>query len=332
MERYRQQVRALGGEEAQARVRAARVALVGVGATGSAIAQVLVRAGVGRLRLIDRDLPELSNLQRQVLYDEADVAAGLPKAVAAAERLRGINGDVELEVEVGDLVPANARALLGGVDLVLDGTDNFLTRLLINDACPSRGSPVYVGVVGLRCTASRSCPGSRPASAVTWTRPAGRRRLATPPGSWAWRCWSRRARRERGAQAPRGREPRARGLFVLDTCGTARAHRAELPGDPDCPACAGRYDYLSGQGQAETALCGRDAILLRASAPVGDLEVLARRLEPTVRFTARNRFLLRFEVPEPDRALTVFADGRAIVHGTQDPAQARSLYARYVGG
>ena len=332
--RYRQQIRALGGDDAQAKLGAAKVALVGVGATGSAIAQVLARAGVGSLRLIDRDLPELSNLQRQVLYDERDVEAGLPKAVAAANRLSQINSEVALEVEVADLAPHNAARLLGGVDLVLDGTDNFLTRLLINDACLAQGTPwVYVGVVGAEVHSFPVLPGSPPCFRCYLDAPPPPEAVATCDTAGVLGSAVLVAGGLAATEALKllvGATP-ATGLFVLDTW-YRESHRAELPPDPDCPACAGRFDYLEGQGQADTQLCGRDAVLLRAAAPIADLGALAERLAGAGCVLTQNAYLLRFDPPEPGHSLTVFADGRAIVHGTQEPTVARSLYARYVGG
>lgn len=325
----------MGGPAGQARLEASTAAVVGVGATGGAIAEALVRAGVGRVRLIDRDVVELSNLHRQVLFDEADAAAGLAKAEAGAARLARLNHEVALEPLVTDLGPDNALELIAGADLVLDGTDNFATRLVLNDACLSRGVPwVYAGVVGTTVhgfpvvpgrTACFRCylPELPPPGAAETCETAGVLGPAVLVGA--------------GFAAAEGLKllgggPPAEGLLVVDVW-TREARRLALPRDPDCAACAGRYEHLAAPGQREVRLCGRDAVMLRApgsSAP--DLVRLAGRLEGLGRLEARGRHLLRF-VPARDEGhtLTVFADGRAIVSGTQDPARARSLYARWVG-
>ncbi|MGE0710974.1 MAG: ThiF family adenylyltransferase [Planctomycetota bacterium] len=325
-----------GGAEGQARLRAATVAVVGTGATGCAIADTLVRAGVGTLRLIDRDVLEASNLQRQVLYDEQDLQSGLPKAELARRRLAQVNAEVALEAHVTDLHAGNVRALLDGADLVLDGTDNFLTRFVINDACAQAQVPwVYAGVVGTEVHGFPVLPGeacfrcyipSPPEPGSTETCQTG-----GVLGS-AVLVAAGLAATEGLKLLVRGAAEAARGLLVLDVW-TRDARRVRIPKDPDCPTCAGRYDFLAAPREAHAELCGQDAVALRSpTAARLDLEALAARLTELGALEARNRFLLRFTPRDaPGLTLTVFADGRALVRGTQDPGVARSTYAKYVG-
>lgn len=336
-ERYRAQlrVRALGGPAAQERLSGARAAVVGVGATGGAIADSLVRAGVGRVDLIDRDVPELSNLQRQFLYDEEDVRRGLPKAVAAAERLRRVNSTVAVEPVVADLGPRDALSLLGDADVVLDGTDNFQTRFVINDACASLGTPwVYTGVVGTTVHSFPVVPGDGPCFRCYLDRPPAPGAVDTCDTAGvlgpAVLVAAGLAAAE-GLKLLAGAAGRCRGLLVLDVW-TRESRALGFAPDPDCPTCAGRFEHLEAPGEGDAPLCGRDAVMLRpAGAARLDLGALAARLAELGRLEARSAHLVRFAPSGSDLRITLFADGRAIVKGTTDPARARSLYARYVG-
>ena len=332
----RQELFAGIGPDGQSRIRAARVVVVGCGALGSALAEMMTRAGVGRLTVVDRDYVEESNLQRQSLFDEADAARGMPKAVAAEARLRRINSDVEVRGMVADLSAENADELLTGAALVLDGTDNFEARFLVNDVCVREGIPwVYGACVGayglvllvrprvspcLRCVLEEMpAPGSGPTcdtagvvapivhvvagiQAAEALKMLAGRTESLLPGVVTVDLWQ--------------------GLFeVMDLRGRA----------PWCPACTeGRYDYaVKGALGAPAVLCGRDAVQVRA--PRGtrvDLPALAARLSAAGAVTA-NEHLVRFV--GSDGELVVFADGRAIVKGVRDAAQARGLYAKYVG-
>ncbi len=335
--RYACQVRlAPLGAAGQARLRAARAAVVGVGATGSVIAEALARAGVGRLRLIDRDVLELSNLARQVLYDERDVAAALPKAEAARRRLSQVNGEVELEARVADLDAQRAGELLAGVDLVFDGTDNFATRFLLNDACLAAGVPwIYAGVVGTSVHGFPVVPGRTACFRCYLHAPP-------PPGSTetcetagvlgAAVLVAGGLAAAEGLKLLAGAGEPASGLFLIDVW-SREGRRVALPRDPDCPACAGRYEFL--EGARDTAeLCGQDAISLRAPPDTRlDLALQADRLAALGAVEAPNPFLIRFSPREPaGLQLTLFPDGRALIKGTRDPAVARTVYARYVGG
>lgn len=324
------------GPEGQRRLLHSHVVLVGCGALGSAIADTLVRAGVGSLRIIDRDFVELNNLQRQVLFDEHDVRDNLPKAEAAARKLRRINSGVSIEPVIADLNPDNAVRLCGDADLLLDGTDNFETRYLINDLALARGIPwVYGAVVAAEGRVMAVVPGRTPCLRCIWPEP--------PPAGEAETCDTV------GVIAPAvhlvaalqcaealkllaGREGDLhRKLIVADLWrGTFGAMKLpEAPSD-DCPCCArGAYEFLEGRrGFSPAALCGRNAVQVLPPEPVQvDLASLAQRLS-SLRPQA-NAFLLRFAAD--DCRVTLFADGRAIIEGTTDPARARQIYARYVG-
>jgi adenylyltransferase/sulfurtransferase len=324
------------GAAGQARIRSGRVVLVGCGALGSALADMMVRAGVGALTLVDRDFVEESNLQRQVLFDEEDVARGLPKAIAAEVKLKRINSDVTVRGLVSDLHPGNASEILKGADVVLDGTDNFETRFLVNDVCVREGIPwVYgacVGSYGLalvvrpRLTPCLRCvlgelppPGSGPTCDTAGVVAPVVHVIA---GIQAGEALKLLAGRQQDLLPGIATVDLWRGTFdVVDLSGQS----------PSCPACTvGRFDYATAAPNgAATVLCGRDAIQVRP--PQGariDLPALAGRLA-AVGDVAANEYLVRFSTR--DAQMIVFGDGRAIVKGVRDAAQARTLYAKYVG-
>ncbi len=321
------------GEEGQERLLAARAVIVGCGALGSFQAEALTRAGVGYLRLVDRDYVEPSNLQRQWLFDEADAAEGMPKAPAAARRLAAINSDVRIDSVVADLTPENAVDLLSGVDLILDGTDNFETRYLLNDFAVRESVPwIYGGALASYGIAMPVLPGRTaclkclypepPAGAQPTCETAGV--LNTVTAAVAAIQTSMALRLLAGRED--GWEPR---LTTVDLwSGRIRQTPAPRP-LPDCPACVRRqFPHLEGGRRAPISLCGRNAVQIHERARPLDLEDLRRRLEPLGAVRA-NEFALRFFI-EPYE-MTIFPDGRAIIKGTQDVGLARSLYARYVG-
>jgi adenylyltransferase/sulfurtransferase len=332
----RQELFAGLGRDGQARIRAARVLVVGAGALGSTLAEMMVRAGVAELRLVDRDYVEASNLQRQSLYDEADALQGLPKAVAAEAKLRRLNSDVAVSGMVADLAADNAPELLRGLDLVLDGTDNFETRFLVNDVCVREGIPwVYgacVGAYGLalavrpRATPCLRCvlrempaPGSGPTCDTAGVVAPIVHVIAGIQAGEALKLLAGRT------------EALLAGLVTVDLWTGLFSVMDLREQKPSCPGCtAGRYDYADATGAGlSTVLCGRDAVQVRPPRGAAlDLEALAARLAALGR-VQRNEHLLRFSGTEAE--LVVFRDGRAIVKGVQDPAEARSLYARYVG-
>ena len=324
--------------EGQLKLRASRARVGGGGALGSVIANTLARAGVGKLRLVDRDFLELNNLQRQVLYDEEDVAAGLPKAIVAQNKLRKINSQIEIEAHVADVEHTNIVKLCEGVDCIVDGTDNFETRFLINDAALKLRLPwVYGGCIGAEGQTLTILPGETPCLRCLMPEPP-------PPGSTPT-CDSAgilgtiigvvaSMQANEALKILSGhREAISRTWNVFDLWdNTARQIKLEsFESQKDCPACSGReFPWLSGQRGSQTAiLCGRNSVQLsfpgRAAISLDDL---ATKLS-AVGTVTRNRYLVRAAI-EPYQ-LTVFPDGRAVIGGTEDVAEARSVYAKYVG-
>ena len=315
---------------------ASRAVLVGCGALGTIQASLLVRAGVGTLRLVDRDFVEESNLQRQILYAEADARAALPKAVAAERELRAVNSLVRVEGLVEDLDPASAERLLGGFDLILDATDNLDTRLLINDFAVKSGTPwVYGACVSSHGMTFTVLPGEGACFQCLFgapvAGPAASCDTAGVLGPAVGVVASLQA--AEALKILSGRRDRvSRRLTAVDVWGNQLDSLDLPPRDPECPCCGRReFAWLEGRhGTDALSLCGRDSVQVgRREGQKLDLEELERRLAP-LGPVERNRFLLRASIGA--HRLTVFADGRAIVGGTSDPALARSLYARYVAG
>ena len=337
-DRYSRQILFGGvGAEGQQAIMRARVAIVGLGALGSLQAALLVRAGVGAVRLIDRDFVEESNLQRQLLYDEHDARTFQPKAVAAARHLREVNSLVSIEGLVDDLNPATIDRLLGGIDIILDATDNFDARYLLNDYAVKTGTPwIYGACVGSYGVTFTVVPGetaclrcifeSAPPPGLTPTCDT-----AGVLGSIAGVVASLQAVEALKLAAGR-RAALSRKIVMIDLWQNTWDELGAPDADPQCPCCGRRrFDYLEGREGAETSsLCGRDAVQVRGRADANlDLDELARRLAPLGR-VERTPFLLRADIDA--WRLTVFGDGRAIIGGTDDPALAKSVYARYVGG
>jgi len=337
-DRYSRQTRfAPLGEEGQARLARGRVAIVGCGALGGASALALARAGAGYLRLIDRDLPELSNLPRQVLCDEEDVRAGLPKAVAAANHLARINSASRFEPVVADLRPECAAALLADVDLVVDGTDNFEARYIVNEFCCRTGLPwIYGGAIGaegrvlavvpgrtacLRCLVpDPPAPGSVPTCDTAGIIGPAALVVGAVQATEAVRILTL------GPESARNR------LFVCDLWeGTWRSVDLTGLAAAGCPTCRqADYPWLEGRlGGRPAALCGREAVQLPAATGGIDLVALAGRLATLGTVTA-NPWLVRADL-EGGIRLSVFADGRAIVFGTRDEVRARAIVSRYIG-
>jgi len=335
--RYSRQILFDGiGPDGQARIIASRVALVGCGALGTVQASLLVRAGVGTVRIIDRDFVEESNLQRQILFDEEDVRSLLPKAVAAEKKLRAVNSLVHVEGLVEDVNPSSIGRLLGGFDLIVDATDNFDARFLVNDFAVKHGIPwIYGACVGSYGLTFAILPGDTACLRCVFENapPAGLSPSCDTAGVIGPIVGSIASLQVAEAlKVLSGRRDRIhRRITTLDLWENRR-DLIELPvRDPDCPCCGkGEFPYLEGAlGAAATTLCGRNSVQIRRrdGARV-DLEDLAARLSSIGRIE-RNRFLLRAAID--DYQLTVFADGRAIISGTCDLGIAKSLYARYVG-
>ncbi|HXG33367.1 MAG TPA: ThiF family adenylyltransferase [Bryobacteraceae bacterium] len=333
-ERYsRQVVFAELGEEGQRRLSEGCAVIVGCGALGSFQADALARAGAGRIVLIDRDYVEWSNLQRQCLFEEADAEEGLPKAVAAARRLGRVNSEIEIVPVVADLTPENAEELLGGAQVVLDGTDNFETRYLINDFCVSRGIAwIYGGAVGSYAVAMPVLPGETACLKCVYPEPpAGDQPTCETAGvlNVAPQFIAAFQAAEALKVLAGRRESVTRRILTADLW-RGEVRQVAMPArDPECPACGRRmFVHLEGSGRAPVSLCGRNAVQIHERRRPIDLEALAGRLARLGEVRS-NEFAVRFVTPPYE--LTIFPDGRAIIKGTSDPALARSLYARYVG-
>ncbi len=335
-EKYSRQMLFAGiGPAGQQRLLASRAALVGCGAIGAAAANLLVRAGVGYLRIIDRDFVEPSNLQRQTLFDESDALNVLPKAVAAERKLRSINSSVAVEGIVADLSPQNVEALLGEVDVLLDGTDNFETRFLINDVAVKSGRPwIYAAGVASYGLTMTIRPGATPCLAClleSGTAAQGLEETCDTIGVLGPIVNLIASLEVADALKLLSGHPEAlHGRLLSCDVWTGRMQSLGAARNPECRACARRdFTYLQGEAQPRITLCGRDSVQIHERARALDLDVLGVRLRPLVDNLRQNDFLLRFRIAPFE--MTVFADGRAILKGTQDPAVARSLYARYIG-
>jgi len=342
-EKYSRQILFAGiGEGGQEKLLASSAVIVGCGALGTVVANLLVRAGVGRLRIIDRDFVEPSNLQRQTLFEESDAREVLPKATAAERRLRAINSGVQVEGIVADITPGNASDLLAGFPLILDGTDNFETRLLLNDASISLGIPwIYAAAVGSYGVTMTILPGSTACLAcLLESTDAGGNGSgaigaeATCDTAGVLNAASGVVASMAAAEAIKllaGKPEALHGRLVSCDVWSGKFQSIRVVRNSDCRACVRRdFAYLEGDAQPHITMCGRDSVQIHERSRKLDLGELGRRLTPISTGEIRsNDFLLRFSVPPHE--ITVFADGRAIIKGTKDPAIARSLYARYVG-
>ena len=335
-ERYSRQILFAGiGAEGQRKLAAARVAIIGCGATGSALATLLARAGVGTLRIIDRDYVEPSNLQRQSLFDEKDAAESLPKAIAAARKIAAFNSQIVVEPRVEDLVPANIEAALEGMSLLLDGTDNFETRYLINDYAIDRSLPwIYSAAVGSYAVTLNVLPGQTACLACIFPdSPRGMVETCETSGilNSAVNLVASVAATEAlkllvaGANAPHLR----RTLLSFDVWANEHAEISAAKPRPGCRAC-GKRDliHLAGEARPHITLCGRNSVQIHERQRPIDFAAMDRRLQPHG-IVRHNDFVLKFW--HDPYEMTLFPDGRAIIKGTTDTAVARSLYARYVG-
>ena len=337
-DRFDRQVRfAPLGRAGQERLAAARVLVVGCGATGGVLAQSLARAGVGTLVLVDRDIVEITNLPRQVLFDDDHAARGVPKALAAAETLLRAGGPSRVEAHAMHLDAGNVDELARAADLVLDGTDNLATRYLLNDWCVKHGVPwIYAGVVGgaglvlpvlpgrgacLRCVfPDPPPPGTLPTCDSAGVILPAVGAVASLAAGLALRLLAR----------PDALETLEPALIELDAW-NGEVRRITAARAEDCPACArGEYPFLErAAGRAAETLCGRDTVQIPATDAPPDLARIAQRLEGLATDVLAAGVLLRFAVD--DLRITLFADGRALVEGTEDLARARAAYDRYVG-
>jgi adenylyltransferase/sulfurtransferase len=355
--RYSRQILFPGiGPEGQRRLAGAHAAVIGVGATGAATASLLARAGVGTLTLVDRDFVEASNLQRQILFDEADALQALPKAEAARRKIAAFNSEVVVHAHTADLVPGNIHSLLSGADILLDATDNFETRYLLNDFAVEQGKPwIYAAAIGAYATTMNILP--RPATAAAPGPLDGVAPTAClaclfpePPTGPVETCDTA------GILAPAvnlaasiqvtealklmtgqpGLLRRTLLSFNLwDPTGSGGLERSEISTSaplPGCPVCDHRrFTYLAGEGRPHITLCGRNSVQIHEHHRPIDLPAMHARLarHSELEEIRSNDLLLRFR--RGANTLTLFPDGRCLVQGTTDIVHARSLYARFIG-
>ncbi|HMD95893.1 MAG TPA: ThiF family adenylyltransferase [Terriglobia bacterium] len=321
------------GSEGQERLLRAKAVIIGCGALGTAQANQLARAGVGTLRLVDRDYVEESNLQRQMLFDEADAAESLPKAVAAEAKLRRINSDVHVEGVVADVDSRNIEGLVAGFDVILDGTDNFETRYLLNDAALKLGIPwVYGAVVGSYAVTLTILPGRTACLACVFPDPPqGMHPTCDTAGVIAPAVeWAAALQVTEALKILLGREAELHGSLLAADLWKNQFQQVRPQRNAACRAC-GALDFVHLKEGASSAisLCGRNAVQIhQRESRQFDLKALQSRLQ---RFgpVRANAYLLKCSLDAYE--LTVFPDGRAIIRGTQDPAVARGLYAKYIG-
>ena len=335
-DRYSRQILFEGiGQEGQTRLSQSKVVIIGCGALGAIQAETLSRAGVGHLILVDRDFVEESNLQRQIMFEESDALDRLPKAVGAASRIARVNSDIQVEPIVTDVNFENIEEIIAGANVVLDGTDNFETRFLINDACLKSTIPwIYGAAIGSYGLTMTIVPGTSPCLRCVLE--------AVPePGSGPT-CDTAGVIMPivtiiasiQAAEALKlltGQIDKLHRSLIRVNVWDFQFNRLEALGPrEDCPACAGEFEFLRGADrQVTTTLCGRNAVqIARSGGSDVDFPALAKRLKSAgeVMF---NDFLLRFRIDGYD--ITIFRDARSIIRGTSDPAVARGLYARYIG-
>jgi len=331
--RYSRQILFPGiGERGQEALLAAHAVIVGCGALGSFHAAALARAGVGRITIVDRDYVEPGNLHRQWLFEESDAAEALPKAAAAERRIAAVNSGVEARGVIADLTAGNAAELLAGAALILDGTDNFETRYLINDFAVSRGIPwIYGAAVGSYGLAMPVIPGRTPCLRCVYPDPpSGAQPTCETAGVLNVIVSMVASLQVADALKILSGQPelvKAR-ITTVDVWSGGIRQIEEPPRDPDCPACGrGEFPFLEESERPPAVLCGRNAVQIREGQQI-DLAELKARLA-TLGEVRANEFALRFSAPPFE--MTVFADGRAIVKGTSDIGVARGFYARYIG-
>jgi adenylyltransferase/sulfurtransferase len=340
-DRYHRQTLLRGiGPDGQRRLAAARALLVGCGALGTVIAESLIRVGVGHLTVVDRDVVELTNLQRQTLFDESDARDGVPKSVAAKNRLTRINSSVNIDAIVADFTPRNAEPLAEKADVLIDGTDNFQTRYLLNDIAVKLQRPyIYGGAVGTQGLTFVVLPGEGPCLRCIFDEASGAGAptcdtagvLGPLPGVIANMQAAEAIKLLTGNRAAVNRKMTSLDLWS-NTLRQIDVAAAYSPGQ--CVCCGEKkFEHLAGRATPAVSLCGRNAVQI---SPPGNTEVhlpgAAARLavHATVK---RTEHLVRADLTERGHTyyITLFTDGRAIIHGTDDPALARSLYAKYIG-
>jgi molybdopterin/thiamine biosynthesis adenylyltransferase len=339
-ERYSRQILFAGiGEAGQQLLHQAHVAIVGVGATGAASAGLLARAGVGHLTLIDRDFVEPSNLQRQMLFDEDDARSALPKAEAARRHLAQINSGVKITAHIADLIPDNAAELLASADIVLDCTDNFETRYLLNDLCVRDARPwIYTAAVGAYAATMNILPQGLASVSPTAclacifpSAPSGNLDTCETAGILSTAVNLAASLQVTEALKFLTRQPHLmrRSLLSFDLWSGDRSEISTTNPRAGCEVCdQHNFRALSGEQRPHITLCGRNSVQIHEHHRPLDLPALRHRLE-SLGNVRSNGLLLRFDYPP--YTLTVFPDGRALIQGTTDIGLARSLYARFLG-
>lgn len=340
LERYSRQMRFFGiGEKGQRKLLDARVTLCGCGALGTVLANHLVRAGVGNVRIVDRDFIETHNLQRQVLFDEQDVAENIPKSEAGARKLRKVNSAINIEAVVADIDRTNIFDLCRDADVILDGTDNFEIRYLINDVAVKLGKPwVYGGSIGSHGQTMTILPGQTPCLRCVFE--------AAPNPGEAGTCETAGVLSPIVSIVASFQAAEALKILTgqLDTINreliyidcwenvSRRIKIAPLLGKVDCPCCQRKkFEWLEGDmGSQTTSLCGRNAVQVsHRSHSKLNFEEMSHHLKQMGGKVSFNKFMLKFDVETYE--FTVFPDGRAIIKGTDDTEKARTLYAKYIG-
>ncbi|MFC2020617.1 ThiF family adenylyltransferase [Chloroflexota bacterium] len=321
------------GEKGQEKLGNSSVVIIGCGALGNIIATSLVRAGVGKVRMVDRDFIEYNNLHRQVLFDEEDIEARLPKAIAAERHLKKVNSSVEVEGVVADVNYTNIESLVTGADLILDALDNLETRLLINDVSMKHKIPwIYGGAIASSGMTMNIIPGETPCFRCFWTSPTARGVTLTCDTAGVISPAPFIIGSLQATEAMKilvGAKEINRDLLVIDVW-RGEFNHLRLGHRTDCPSCQGEYEFLSAKfGTRATSLCGQNAVqILNPEASHISFERLATRLA-SIGEVSYNEFMLRFQIDNHD--MVIFPDGRAIVKDTNDESLAKGLYAKYIG-
>ena len=334
IDRYSRQIIFTGiGEEGQKKLGNSSAVIIGCGALGTVIATSLVRAGVGKIRIVDRDFIEYHNLQRQVIFTEDDIESGLPKAIAAERHHKKVNSSVEVEGVVADVNYANIERLVAGVDLILDGLDNLETRFLINDVSLKLDIPwIYGGAISSYGMTMNIIPGKTPCFRCLHAAPTSQGIALTcdtagviSPAPFVIGS----LQTSEALKILVGAKEISRDLVTIDVW-RGDYSRIKIDNRSGCPACNGEYEFLEARfGTRTTSLCGQNAVqVLNPEADEVSLERLASHLEPLGE-VSYNDFMLRFQVNGTE--MVVFPDGRAIVKNIDDEALARGLYAKYIG-
>ncbi|MFC2010829.1 ThiF family adenylyltransferase [Chloroflexota bacterium] len=334
VDRYSRQILFGGiGEEGQKRLGKSCAVIIGCGALGTVIATSLVRAGVGKVRIIDRDFIESHNLQRQVLFNEDDIRNQLPKAIAAEQHLKKINSSVEVEGIVADVNYTNIERFVRGADIILDGLDNFETRLLINDVSLKHKIPwVYGGAISSLGMTMTIVPHETPCFRCLQTSPIGVGRALTCDTAGVISPAPFIIGSLQTAEAMKilvGAKNINRDRIIIDAW-RGTFHHFKIRPNEDCPACHGKYEFLAGEFRARTtSLCGQNAVqVLNTKAGELSFEKLAARLKAVGKVTY-NEFMMQFTTDSQE--MIIFPDGRAIIKDTTDEALARGLYDKYIG-